>query len=215
MVVMLRRRINDSDSTRWLTDTPLTAELLLAARFISRQVELKAIFPMRGTATQTLSIVAGTTAYNLNSDFAYFRKARRTDTTRPVQCHEIDGDDAEYWEEAQTCFDDEGRVVFYLDSSTSDVITLNLPADPKRAMTIVVRYGKEIADVAGGSSSYAIPRQLDELCVLRAGRQLLGLDAAGKTGVEPDYQEQMEQAKGTLRKTKRKLQVRSADGIIS
>lgn len=214
MVAMLRRRTNDVDSTRWTTDTPLTAELLLAARFISRQVELKSIFPMRGTATQTLSIVSGTTEYTLNSDFAQFRKARRTDGTPVLECHEIDGDDAEEYEEARTCFDAEGRVVFYLDSSTAGAITFNLPYDPKRTMTIVVKYFKTIADVSGGTETYAVPDALHELVVLRAGIQLLGLDAAQASGVGPDYQEQMQQAKATLRRTKRRLHVRANDGII-
>lgn len=212
---MLRRRISDSDSTLF-SDTPLELELLSAARFISQEVELRSIFPRALTKSQTLTVVAGTLAYQLNTDFVVLRRARRTDGPVPIECHEIDVDDIGRWEESAVPIAPDGRPIFYLSTDSTGVLTFNFPSDPKTSMTISVEYQKTIADVADGAS-YAVPDALHELIVLYAAIQLLGSDAANGealAAVTNDYNARRDQMKSLLRRTKRPLRHSASDGIV-
>lgn len=212
MRAFLRRRIDDTHTSRW-SDSDLNDELLSSARFHSQKAEMESVWPRILKATQTLTVVSGTTEYALNANFVLLHNARRTDVTPVVPCTEISEEEWPEWETQKTTFDALGRPVFYLSRNTTPIHTFNFPYDPLRAMTIVLDYQKIIADVSGDSASYDIPTPLHEVVYLYAGINLLGVDAATQAGVVTDYDMRMQQFTSLLRQTRRANSVVVADGI--
>lgn len=213
MIAKVKRLIDDGTASR-LATADYEDELFHAAQQVADDLDMHGFW--RPGGIQTISVVAGTLAYALSSDFSRVRQAIRTDITNEyLPCTEVNPVDWPVFATAGSAYNEFGGLVFYIGEDSS-AKSFNLVGDPGASATIKLYYTQKVTAVTGSSSYTQIPTEHHPLVPLRCAAEIMGMDARpAAAAINGEYAMYLERAKRSLEHRRGSMTIADEENLVS